>query len=115
MAEERWLPLAEAARILGISVDAARRKVKSGALSPEKRKTPQGGTWWVRLAPHGELPAAALRQAPSSASSTAAPGLDLSSLVGLVERPQAQLRERTEAARLWRARALMLEDRIRAL
>ena len=109
------MPLAEAARILGISIDAARRKVKSGALAAEKRETPQGGTWWVRLAPPGELPPAAWRQAPSSAGSPVSPGLDLSSLVDLVERLQSQLLERTEAATLWQARALMLEDRVRAL
>ncbi len=115
MIEERWLPLAEAARILGISVDAARRKVKGGALIAEKRETPQGGTWWVYLAPHGELPPAASRLAPPSANSSAAQELDLSSLVGLVERLQAQLLERTEAATLWQARAFLLEDRVRAL
>jgi hypothetical protein len=115
MVEEHWLPLAEAARILGISVDAARRKVKSGALPAEKRETPQGGTWWVRLAPHGEPPPATLRQAPSGANSPAFPDRDLSSLVSLVERLQTQLLERTEAATLWQARAHMLEDRIRAL
>ena len=115
MVEERWLPLAEAARILGISVDAARRQVKGGALTAEKRETPQGGTWWVRLAPPGEPPSATSRLAPPSASSPAAQYLDLSSLVGLVERLQAQLLERTEAATLWQARAFMLEDRVRAL
>jgi hypothetical protein len=107
---------------IGISVDAARRKVKRGALAVEKRETPQGGTWWVRLASPCELPAAILHQAPSGAAPTIAPSLDLSQLVLLVERLQAQLLDRTEAATLWQARAEVLalqldqaRDRIRGL
>ena len=108
MVEERWLPLAEAAQVLGLSIDAARRKVRSGILAAEKRETPQGGTWWVRLAGGDELPPTTSRLAPPGATSPAAPNPDLSALVGLVERLQAQVIERTEAATLWQVRADVL-------
>jgi hypothetical protein len=48
--ESTWLPIAEAARQLGVSIDTARRRAKRGELTAERRETPQGFTWWVCLA-----------------------------------------------------------------
>src|SRR5688500_5676258 len=47
--ESQWVPIAEAAQQLGISIDTARRRVKRGELAAERRETPQGFTWWVCL------------------------------------------------------------------
>jgi hypothetical protein len=46
---ERWLPLPEAARELGVSVDTVRRRLKRGELRGERRSIPQGFVWWVCL------------------------------------------------------------------
>lgn len=46
---DQWVPLAEAAQQLGISVDTTRRRLRRGELVGEHRPTPQGFTWWVHL------------------------------------------------------------------
>jgi hypothetical protein len=44
-----WLPIAEAARRLGVSIDTARRRLKRGQLVGREVPTPQGHRWDVWL------------------------------------------------------------------
>ena len=41
----------EAARILGVSVDTIRRRIRSGALKASQKKTSSGHVWLVELPP----------------------------------------------------------------
>jgi hypothetical protein len=41
----------EAARILGVSVDTVRRRIRSGALKASQKKTSSGHVWMVELPP----------------------------------------------------------------
>lgn len=45
----------EAARILGVSVDTVRRRIRSGALKATRKKTSSGHVWMVEL-PAGYAP-----------------------------------------------------------
>jgi excisionase family DNA binding protein len=119
----------QAAARRGVSERTVRRWIASGRLKADK----VGGEFRIALEDldsltgHGAAAAADNGRGPDSAAAppngdsglgaapAAALSADLSSLVGLIERLQAQLIERTEAATLWQARAHMLEDRIRSL
>ena len=46
---DQWMPLADAARELGVSTDTLRRRLRKGQLVGEQRPTPQGFVWWVCL------------------------------------------------------------------
>jgi hypothetical protein len=120
-----WLPLSEAARQLGLSVDAARRRVKSGALTAEKRQTPQGGAWWV-LVPPGGAPGG---DPPDGVSSCQAPGDGADGVTDehvaawprLVDElradlaaAQTKLLEVTAAAAAWQGRADVLAAELAA-
>ena len=43
---DQWMPLADAARELGVSTDTLRRRLRKGQLVGEQRPTPQGFVWW---------------------------------------------------------------------
>jgi hypothetical protein len=118
---ERWLPLAEAAAALGLSVDATRRRVKGGALVAEKRETPQGGAWWVLVrdgdpppgAPPGGSSASAERhQAPPGEGNGRHHADEAAHLAGLVRELQGEVIRRSEAAATWQARAEVLAIRL---
>ena len=50
---DRWVTLAEAAGLLGCSVDTVRRRLRKGALEARQVPTQHGPAWMVRL---GETP-----------------------------------------------------------
>ena len=56
----------EAARIMGVSVDTIRRRIRSGALKATQKKTSSGHVWLVEL-PEGYSPSAAPVQAAGTA------------------------------------------------
>jgi hypothetical protein len=137
MDEATWLPLADAARVMGLSVAATRRRAKAGTVTAERRSTPQGGVWWVCVSgdaasPDG-LPDDVKRQVTSSdahpgggqseyvngfsATVQTVPVLDeLVILLRERERKadalQAQLGETMAAAAMWQERAGTLADRL---
>src|SRR5687768_14795603 len=91
-AAERWLPLGDAAGILGVSTDTMRRRVKRGELDGERRPTPQGFVWWVRLG--GNVDTGNLGSAPSGQHSQVdgtPRRQDLRALVDLIRDQQAEL------------------------
>ena len=128
MVDGTWLPLADAARALGISIDATRRRVKRGALVGEKRETPQGGAWWVLVPPCGPPPGAQPGDAPPAAwrhlaqdgaGSEAHPDGDAGAWAHLVhelsarlDRTQAELLATASAAALWQGRAEILAHQL---
>ena len=112
-AADRWLPLAEAAALLGLSVDTIRRRVKRGELVGEQRPTPQGFVWWVRLGNRGDaahLDADLGSDPPRQAAYAELPTRngERDALVDLVREQQAELLRRTEAATAWQVRAEVL-------
>jgi excisionase family DNA binding protein len=106
----------------GVSDRTIRRWIASGRLKAVKA----AGEFLIdleeldALTGHDAAAAAAPRheQDSGAASDTedsrlgAAPAAALSGLLALIERQQAQLLERTEAAAMWQTRALMLEERL---
>jgi hypothetical protein len=52
----RFVPMAEAVQILGLSATTIRRKIASGELEAERITRPQGEAWLIRVA--GDLPLA---------------------------------------------------------
>jgi hypothetical protein len=112
-AAEHWLPLSEAAGILGVSVDTVRRRVKRGELDGEQRPTPQGFVWWVHLGGNadaanlGSMPPGQRPQVDSTPRRQ-----DLGTLVDLIRDQQAELLRRTEAAATWQSRAEMLAHQL---
>jgi hypothetical protein len=123
-----WLPIGEAARHLGLSIDAMRRRVKRGEMRAEKRATPQGGAWWVlvaettpadvQVAPGGatrEMADGTIHLAPGSGDSATrqTPGGDewpriVRDLTDRLDRANGELLLRTEAAAAWQGRAEVL-------
>jgi hypothetical protein len=120
----------EAARALGISERAVRKRVSARTLAAIR-----DGHAWVVFLPQplssepGSEPTEreGERAAPSeptgtvSAAQMAVPtgtssgGIDLSPLVQHIERKDEEIRRLTEAAFLWQARAMQLEERVKAL
>ena len=102
-----WVTLAEAAGLLGVSVDTIRRRLRKGAFEAQQVPTQHGPAWMVRL---GDVPTVL----PTGSST---PRQDAASLelVHLVRDLQAELLRRSEAAAMWQARAEMLGHQLRAL
>jgi hypothetical protein len=137
MDQATWLPLADAARVLGLSVAATRRRAKAGTVPAERRATPQGGVWWVCVSGDGvsrdDLSDDVKRQVTSSdahlgggqsgyvngSPATVRAGPLLDELVILlrererkVDELHAQLGETMAAAAMWQERAGTLADRL---
>jgi len=111
-----WLALRAAAARLGISEKTLRRRVKAGHTEGRQVGTQHGPAWqvWVPMT----TPQATLDGQGTHVDQ----GPGLLELVRLVDRLQTDVRERSEAATVWQARAEMLahqlaasEDRLRAL
>ena len=118
-----------AAARLGVSDRTIRRWIASGRLPADKAE----GEFRIALEDldgltgHGAAAAAAPgheqdtaaapagEDSPPGAAPAAALSAQLVALVALVERQQAQLLERTEAAAMWQARARVLDERVRML
>jgi hypothetical protein len=60
-----WLPLAEAARRIGVSLDTLRRRMKRGEVRARKVPTRHGPAWQVRT---DDLPAPHARDADAGAT-----------------------------------------------
>ena len=118
-----------AAARLGVSDRTVRRWIASGRLRADKA----AGEFQITLEDldtltgHAAAAAAAPGHEPDNAAAPATEGsrldaapaaalsADLSGLIAMIERQQEQLLERTEAAGMWQARAMMLEERMKAL
>lgn len=108
----------EAARALGISERAVRKRITAGTLDAEK-----DGTAWAVFLPVGTraepaaapaapaVPGAVPRAAPEAAPG----GTDLRPLAELIERQGEEIRRLAAAATLWQERARVLEGRLLAL
>ncbi len=133
-AESEWVPIAEAARQLGVSIDTVRRRIKRDEIVAERRETPQGFVWWVCLDGPAEVgSAAAYADAEMGAdppTQTAQVGTlppkrqqsEAPHLAALVRELQVEVLRRTEAATAWQVRAEVLahqlaaaEEKIKAL
>src|SRR4051812_8615776 len=117
-----------AAARCGVSDRTVRRWIISGRLKADKA----AGEFLIHLEDlealtgHAAAAAAAPRREPDSgatsdtedsrlgAAPAAAMSADLSGLITLIERQQAQLLERTETAAMWQERAGTLADRLAA-
>ncbi len=112
----------EAARMLGVSTDAIRARLRRGTLHGEK----VAGEWQV-LIPTTERPrqdATASQQDPTVATgdrqdgqqeADRTPTVDLSPLADLIERQARELAALREAAAIWQIRARQAEDTLREL
>lgn len=140
-----WLTIAEAAAALGVSVDTVRRRLKRGELVAEQTPTERGPVWRVAVdvvpsvpstpgsnghSMHG-MPSMAAHSTPGTPSSAAEHAVqatatqqqpELLKVLELLERAQADVVAKAEAAAMWQARAeyLMAErdqlaERVRAL
>ena len=137
MDEATWLPLADAARVLGLSIAATRRRAKAGTVPAERRATPQGGVWWVCVSGDAASPDDLSDDGKRQVTSPDAPPVDgqsgyvngspttvrtgpvLDELVILlrerelkVDELHAQLGETMAAAGMWQERAGTLADRL---
>jgi len=118
----------EAARALGISERAVRKRIDAGSLAAEK----DGRAWSVLLptvvgTARPAVPAAPVTivaepgggtdQEPAAPAVPDAvpPGLDLTPLADLIATQQAEIQRLTEAATTWQLRARHLEERLLAL
>ena len=113
----------EAARRLGISERAVRKRITAGTLDAHKL----GPAWVVLLPATTETVPSAVRTAPAAsaavpghdmrgtAGGTAVPVVDLAPLVSLIEKKDAEIRQLTDATMAWQFRALRAEERLAAL
>lgn len=68
--DEAYIPLAEAAEQLGVSVDTIRRRIRKGLFEARREPTAAGFKWLVRIPDDGQLP-------PPTAQTPVAPLSDL--------------------------------------
>ena len=112
--EDGWVTLAEAATLLGLSVDTVRRRVKRGELEARMVPTDRGAAYRVRLpsAPDtvptvgSELPTVGSMPMQGSNSAEAA------ELAALVRELKADLAQATATAGLWQDRAEVLAHQL---
>ncbi len=108
----------EAARALGISERAVRKRITAGTLAAEK-----DGHAWVVFLPAGTGAAPTAEPEPGGGPGAApdrrqaAPEAvpDLSPLVDLIDRQGAEIARLTEAATVWQMRSRQAEERVLAL
>jgi hypothetical protein len=111
-----WLTLGQAAQLLECSIDTVRRRLKRGELEQRQQPGPHGPTWYVRLPVAKGMPTQAADgmhgDAAEAAQGVTAP---ISGLVELLERTQAELVRKAEAAAMWQARAELLHGQLSGL
>jgi len=108
----------EAARALGISERAVRKRITAGTLAAAK-----DGHAWVVFLPAGTGAVPGAEPAPGGGPGAApdrhqaAPEAvpDISPLVDLIDRQGAEIARLTEAATVWQLRARQAEERVLAL
>ena len=116
-----WYTLAEAAPILGVSVDTVRRRLKRGELEARQVHTQHGPTWEVCVGMASTEPQDAAQgsvngaqgHAGGTAGGDAGPGMV--QLVALVDRLQRESRDLAGQVGYLQARVQMHEETIRAL
>jgi excisionase family DNA binding protein len=129
-----WLTIAEAAAALGVSVDTVRRRLKRGELQAQQMPTERGPVWRVAIdAMHSvpSTPGTNGHSVPGTPSRVAKHAVhdsrvelrpELLKTLELLERAQAEVVAKAEAASMWQTRAELLalqlhqaEERILAL
>ena len=75
----RWVDVAEAAEILGVSIYTVKRRAKQGDIPAEQRETPTGFKWYV------EVPDTSLRQQSESTEALLAAAGEIAALQQLVD------------------------------
>ena len=102
-----WVTLAEAAGLLGVSVDTIRRRLRKGAFEAQQVPTQHGPAWMVRL---GDVPTVL-----PTGSSTPRQDATTLELVHLVGRLQEENRNLAGQLGYVQAKLHQAEDTIRAL
>ena len=124
-APAEWVPLSDAAARLGMSVDALRRRVRRGRVAAQKGDRPRGPVWLVDPTVLATIaaPAGATVVAPAMVDGHHDGGgvanghhgdggcVELE-LLARLDRMQAELLARTEAAAVWQARAELLAGQL---
>ena len=112
----------EAARLLGISERAVRKRITANTIQAHK-----DGTAWVVLLPSTTgavpgpepeepvVPGAAPQHGTGPDAGGTTTSVDLSPLVQMIDRKDAEIRDLTNAAMSWQYRALRAEEKLAAL
>ncbi len=114
--------IADAARLLGMSENAVRKRIRRGTLAAHK----EGDRWLVAIpttpatiGQAGDHPPATTDLAADQAAPTSGQATDLAAaitpLAALIERLTAENRELAEAATIWQVRAHHLEEQMKQL
>jgi hypothetical protein len=117
-APDSGVTLAEAAGALGISKDAARRRLRAGRLAGHQAFGPHGPAWCVHLdspieARHGgDTPAPGSCQPGAHGGATAVQPVDVAALIGLVDRLQRENKDLAATAAVWQERARVLGEQL---
>ena len=112
MSAPELVPIAEAARRLGVSADTVRRRLKRGELEGEQHPTAQGFTWLVAMPASSGSPDAAPVQAPGSQAATSAEGTTVADLWrALEEEGKATIAAKDETIGRLAAEVAYLRDR----
>jgi len=112
MSAPELVPIAEAARRLGVSADTVRRRLKRGELEGEQHPTAQGFTWLVAMPAGSGSPDAALVQARDGQAATSAEGTTVADLWrALEEEGKATIAAKGETIGRLAAEVAHLRDR----
>lgn len=125
-----YIPLVDAAALLGLSTEATRKRIQRGTLAGLKID----GAWFVersslpdspdaRPAAPGGRPDAGIQTAgrhrdqagPDVRTSPDAPPVDLTPLVDMISQLHSENRQLAEAATIWQMRARQAEEKLAAL
>ena len=107
----RWFTIAEAAPLLGVSVDTVRRRLKRGEIEARQVHTQHGPTWEVCLGTVQGVPAGE----PGQDAQGAAEGSAMLEALRLIGRLQEENRDLAGQLGYVRAQLAAAEDRVRAL
>jgi len=119
MRQDATVGVIEAARMLGVSTDAVRARLRRGTLAGEK----VDGEWQVIIpasdatrqdATGSQQDATADRQ-EGQQESDRTPTVDLAPLADLIERQARELADLREAAAIWQIRARQAEEQLKQL
>ena len=112
MTAPELVPIAEAARRLGVSADTVRRRLKRGELEGEQHPTAQGFTWLVAMPAGSGASDAAPVQAPDIHPATSAEGTTVAELWrALEEEGKATVAAKDETIGRLAAEVAYLRDR----
>jgi len=107
----RWFTIAEAAPLLGVSVDTVRRRLKRGEIEARQVHTQHGPTWEVCLGTVQGVPAGE----PGQDAQGATEGPAMLEALRLIGRLQEENRDLAGQLGYVRAQLAAAEDRVRAL